>query len=48
MVILPSGPGKLREETIFVQGNTWISLLGMEDEALKIQVSKRGGQTSEG
>ena len=41
MVFLPSGPSKLREEILFVQGNTWISHLGMEDGTLKIQVSKR-------
>ena len=41
MVFLTSGPSKLREEILFVQGNTWISHLGMEDETLKIQVSKR-------
>ena len=39
MVILTSGPSTL---------NTLISHLGMENETLKIQPSKRSGQTSQG
>lgn len=40
MIILIAGPSKLREETIFVQENKFISHFGTEEETLKIELSK--------